>query len=197
MSTVLVNHYIYKGTEFTNLDKLINALANDGINVTKGQIPDNVGWQRKFWSNHNVEWYQSEREQDIQKMSLVQMKALQAINKSFNDVKNKGIVCGIGEPINYEMLNELMIINRSISNVPVLMVNLTQQDDAQTEYQAIPTTKLTRAQIVEIINEISKQYAVIIERRNIAIHDVKNATTITEVQNAANKFIEYCELLVE
>ena len=112
MSTVLVNHYIYKGTEYTNLDKLITVLASDGINITKGQIPDNVGWQRAFWSNHNVEWYQSEREQDIQKLSMIQVKALQAISKCYNDIKNKGIACGLGESINYEMLHELMMIIR-------------------------------------------------------------------------------------
>lgn len=196
MSTVLVNHYIYKGTEYTNLDKLISALANDGINITKGQIPDNVGWQRTFWSNHNVEWYQSEREQDIQKLSMIQVKALQAINKCFSDIKNKGVACGLGEPINYEMLHELMMIIRSIDYTPVMVVDQTANNDS-VEYYAIPTTKLTRSQIVDIVNEINKQYAVIIERRNIAIHDVNNATTITEAQTAANKFIEYCELLIE
>ena len=196
MSTVLVNHYIYKGTEYTNLDKLITVLASDGINITKGQIPDNVGWQRAFWSNHNVDWYQSEREQDIQKLSMSQVKALQAINKCYNDIKNKGVVCGLGEPINYEMLHELMMIIRSIDYTPVMFVDQTANNDS-VEYYAIPTTKLTRSQIVDIVNEINKQYAVIIERRNIAIHDVKNATTITEAQTAANKFIEYCELLIE
>lgn len=196
MSTVLVNHYIYKGTEYTNLDKLITVLASDGINITKGQIPDNVGWQRAFWSNHNVEWYQSEREQDIQKLSMIQVKALQAINKCYNDIKNKGVVCGLGEPINYEMLHELMMIIRSIDYTPVMFVDQTANNDS-VEYYAISTTKLTRSQIVDIVNEINKQYAVIIERRNIAIHDVKNATTITEAQTAANKFIEYCELLIE
>lgn len=186
MSTVLVNHYIYKGNEYTDLDELLGVLINDGVQVTKGQIPGNVGWQRSFWQNHDVDWYQSEKEQDVKKITAARIQALNTIKTMYTKVQLKGIKSNEQYRISYATLCELNVFYHGI-----------QGESGSSQYQITDQLKLTHDQILELINQISKKYAVVIEQRNIAIKSIKQAQTITEVETATNKFIEYCELLIE
>ena len=190
MSTILVDHYRYKGYEYTNLDDLLDVLERDGISLTKGQVPDNVGWRRQFWANHNVDWYQSEKEQDLNQLTISQFKGLSNVANAYDVVKNKGIyIDSVDRRIQYSTLNEIVFFYHAWC--------LDETTDNKQTYMVADELSLTPNEIKQLIANVSKQYAVLIAKRNEATTQIRKAVTITAVNNAIVDFTNYCNGLIK
>ena len=179
MSTVLLNHYIYKGTEYHDVDQVIQLLNRDGINITKGQIPSNVDWQKSFWAQHNVEWFQSEKE----------FEGLRAIEQMLEKVKNVGLyVQTVDRRIPYGTMNEINIIYYGID---AMEFQSTDQQFAITD-----SLMLTKNQTQQLIKQVSKQYSELLQYRNNTIRQLRQAPTVTAAKTVVDQFISYCNNLI-
>lgn len=184
MSTVLLNHYIYNNVEYTNIDELINVLQNNGITITKGQIPSNWSWQRTFWSNHGVTWYQSERESDMELLASHRAKSIEIVKTLSHKMCVRGIVLRDQYRVTYQQLNEMIVHMHAYSNM---------QDT--TPYMVTENLQLTNAEIASAIQTIGKKYADMFNARNTALNQIGKAYTLTEIANATDNFGKYIESL--
>ena len=189
MSTVLLNHYIYKGTEYHDVDQVIQLLNRDGINITKGQIPSNVDWQKSFWAQHNVEWFQSEKERDIKKLAGIQFEGLRAIEQMFDKVKSVGLyVQTVDRRIPYGTMNEINIIYYGI--------DATESHSTDQQFAITDSLMLTKNQTQQLIKQVSKQYSELLQYRNNTIRQLRQAPTVTAAKTVADQFISYCNNLI-